>query len=82
MSRTTRHPWAPNNRPRVERQARDLRPSVQRGLQSADSSEDDVPAPEEIDPSLLNRFDCDHDSDFAHNLDECLDDGQPYCDAP
>jgi len=50
-------------------------------LQSAaDSSEDDVPTPEEIDPSLLDRFDCDHDPDFI--LDPPTDDDQPYTDAP
>ena len=80
MSRTARHPWAPNNRPRVTKQARDLQPSVRRGLQSADSSDDDVPTPKEIDPSLLDRFDCDHDPDFGGA--PIADDDQPYTDAP
>jgi hypothetical protein len=55
--------------------------SVKRRLRAADdSSPDDVPAPEEIDPSLLDRFDCDHDPDFGGA--PLADDDQPYTDAP
>ena len=55
--------------------------SGKRRLRAADdSSPDDVPAPEEIDPSLLDRFDCDHDPDFGGA--PLADDDQPYTDAP
>ena len=58
-----------------------LRPSDRRRLQSAaDSSEDDVPTPEDIDPSLFDRFDCDHDPDSGGA--PLADDDQPYPDAP
>lgn len=83
MSRTTLSPaWkAFCRRSLRESIPRPVKPSDRRRLQSAaDSSEDDVPTPEEIDPSLLDRFDCDHDPDFI--LDPPTDDDQPYTDAP
>lgn len=86
MSRTTLSPAYRALALRSWRESipRPVKPSDRRRLQSAaDSCEDDVPTPEEIDPSLLDRFDCDHDPDCAHHdLDECTDDGHPYCDAP
>ncbi len=57
--------------------------SVKRRLRAADdSSPDDVPAPEEIDPSLIDRFDCDHDPDFDLDAWGREIDDQPYADAP
>ena len=56
---------------------RPVKPSDRRRMRAAgDSSEDDVPTPEEIDPTIHDDFDV----DFV--LDECVDDGQPYCDVP
>lgn len=75
--RTTRDTSRPLRQKPPVRDWRDLRPSVLRGLQSGDSSEDDVPTPEEVDPTIHDDV-C--DADFV--LDECVDDGQPYCDAP
>ena len=83
MSRTTLAPaWkALCRRALRESIPRPVKPSDRRRLQSAaDSCEDDVPTPEEIDPSLLDRFDCDHDPDFGGA--PLADDDQPYCDAP
>ena len=43
---------------------------------------DDVPTPEEIGPSLLDRFDCDETERLRYDNDIMADDDQPYCDAP
>lgn len=83
MSRATLSPaWkALCRRSLRESIPRPVKSSDRRRLQSAaDSSEDDVPTPEEIDPSLLDRFDCGHDPDFGEA--HIADDDQPYCDAP
>lgn len=59
---------------------RPVKPSDRRRLQSAaDSCEDDVPSPEEIDPTFYDHIFCDC---LTGCPDECMDDDQPYCDAP
>ena len=61
--------------------ARTVRTKVKRaGSLEIERWEDDVPSPEEVDPSLLDRFDCDHDPDFGGA--PIADDDQPYTDAP
>lgn len=46
---------------------RTVRTRIERaGSREIERWEDDVPTPEEIDPSLLNCFDCDHDCERDH----------------
>lgn len=83
MSRTTLSPAyrALCRRALRESIPRPVKPSDRRRLQSAaDSSEDDVPEPWEIDPSHFDYLDCDHDPDFGGA--PLADDDQPYTDAP
>ena len=91
MSRTTLSPaWkALCRRALHESIHRPVKPSDRRRLQSAaDSSEDDVPTPEEIDPTVYDYLDCDFDADldaYGRDLDtlgRAIDDDQPYADAP
>jgi len=82
MSRTTLSPAyrALCRRALRESIPRPAKPSDRRRLQSAaDSSEDDVPPPEEIDPTFYDHIFCDC---LTGCPDECMDDDQPYCDAP
>lgn len=63
--------------------ARTVRTRINRaGSQEIERWEDDVPAPEEIDPSFFDYLDCDMDCDLDAYGREIVDDGQPYCDAP
>lgn len=61
--------------------ARTVRTKVKRaGSQEIERWEDDVPTPEEIDPTVYDYLDCDMDSDldaWGREIDD-----QPYADAP